>query len=85
MENAINAIMIKRLGINFVENKDLANECFFGQRIKAPIHELLLSLIDIEKEFHIHLSEQKIIDGKYDTYNHVIELVREEIEEFGVI
>jgi len=55
VENAINAIMIKRLGINFVENKDLANECFFGQRIKAPIHELLLSLIDIEKEFHIHL------------------------------
>lgn len=76
LEN-LNAIFRKRAGIDFEKNPELKNEMLFGKTIRMPARELVYAYLDIEKNFCLDIPECFILEGRFDTYSHIAECVRE--------
>ncbi len=72
-------ILEKRSGINFIEHPELQDKKILGSQIGMPARELLHIYFDIEHEFEIKISERDIVSGNFDTLNHIIEIVKNEL------
>lgn len=77
IESHLAVILQKRAHIDFKANINYRDEKLLGQTIGMPARELLLTLFDIEKEFSIKIPEQSITNGSFDTYNHILKIIRE--------
>lgn len=75
LESMLNKIFEKRTGIDFTINPELKDAKLFGEVINLPVRELLLILYDIELQFDIRVPTQTILDGKFDSYFHIAELI----------
>lgn len=64
----LNAILIKRTGIDFEKRIDLQNEKMFGRRINLPPRELVLILNDVEKIFEVRIKDDLLIGGEFNSY-----------------
>lgn len=71
IDRILKEIFLKRLGIDFEINLELQEENFFGQTINIPPRELILILYDIEKKLEIHIRDDLLILGKFDSYKGV--------------
>ena len=65
----------KYTGYNF-ENEELSKENFFSPLLNIPVRNIVLSLYAIEGNLEIELSTEKIEDGKFCTFEDVVELVK---------
>jgi len=74
-ENVLNEIFKRRINIDFKQKARLKKEKLFGEKINCPVRELVLILYDLERELKIKVSEDDIVNGKFDTYNHILEII----------
>lgn len=77
IELRLATILLKRTCFDFNANMDNRNEELLGQKIGMPARELVLTLYDIERDFGIRVPERAIIDGSFDTFNHIMEIIKE--------
>lgn len=75
IEEILNSILNKRFNINFEKNKELKGEKLLGLEINGQERELLLALIDIEESFKIKIDNGRILDGDFDTFNNIKNLI----------
>lgn len=77
VSDILEELFFKRFKIDLKKNEDLKEENIFGLVINAPVHEAVLLYDDIQKTFNILLPEEKIIEGKFDNFNHINKLVHQ--------
>ena len=77
IESHLALILQKRAHIDFRVRINLRDEKLLGEKIGMSARDLLLVLYDIEREFDMKVSDQYIIDGYFDTYNHVAGIIKE--------
>lgn len=80
-EEQFKNIMLQRTGIDFSEKTQLQEENFFGIMINLPVRELLLIFFDIEQIFNVHIPDEKIISGQFNSYTNVKECLRLSMEQ----
>lgn len=76
MENKVNQIFIKHLNMDFLRNTELINKHFFSKEINAPIREVVLALLDIEKEFGRIFSDEFLHNEGFKSFETVIDYMR---------
>lgn len=79
IESYLAVILQKRAYVNFIEDIDLRNEKLLGQKICMPARELVLTLFDIERDYNVKIPEQAITNGSFDTFNHILKIVKESL------
>lgn len=72
-------IIKRRTGKDFEKMNDLKEAKLLGSDIRLPARELVLILYDIEEVFGISVSKQAVLDGKFDSYSHIMELVIQQV------
>lgn len=75
IKDKLKQIFLTRSSINFEENEILKEEKLLGSNILLPVRELILILYDIEKDFSINIPKEIVLNGKFDSYNHIVEIV----------
>lgn len=68
------AIFLKRTGRDF-QQKDMWNKKLFGLEIGMPVEELMYICFDIEHTFGIQIPEKSLLDGCFDTFEHIYSVV----------
>lgn len=77
VESRLALVFQKRVHIDFKVRIDLRDEKLLGKKIGMYARDLLLILYDIEREFGMKVPDRYIIDGYFDTYNHIIDIIIE--------
>lgn len=73
----LNKIFIKRFNIDYnkFDDESYYDKHFLGTDIRLNPTDLLYLLRDVEKEFGITISEQNLAQGKFSSFNSVIEIL----------
>lgn len=79
IDKELQTIFHKHLGIYMCE--EIKSKKLFGNEINCPIRELALILYDIENHFEILIDEDELLQGYFDTYNHILELLQRKLSE----
>lgn len=79
IEAELSLILKKRAHIDFKSSNNLCNEKLLSIRIGMQARELILTLFDIERKFRINIPQKYILDGYFDTYNHLVNIVEKEL------
>ncbi|WP_024834411.1 peptide maturation system acyl carrier-related protein [Ruminiclostridium josui] len=62
-------------------NNEAKNDHLLGSNIKLTPRDLLYIFVDIEEEFKITIPESYIIEGKFNTFNNILQIIKDEITE----
>lgn len=79
IEKKLYEILKYRSGIDFEKNDDIKNSEIFGSKINIPIREMVLVVLDIESKFNMHIPKETIINGKFRTYNDILECIEKNL------
>lgn len=71
----LNEIFLYRTNIDFEKNYDMRDLLLFGEKINIPERELVLILYDIESKMNIGIPKQAVINGEFDTFNHILNIL----------
>ena len=74
-KDKINDIYRLRTGIDFEKNPDLQSEKLMGIKLNVPVRALVLLLLDIERETGIKIPEEEVLNNKFDSYIHILQIV----------
>lgn len=69
----INQICIRHLNVDFLKNVELRNKHFFSKEIDASVREVVLVLLDIEKELGCIFSGEFLRDEGFSSFETVID------------
>lgn len=72
----LNEIFVNRKGINLINECLLKDEKVFDFKIDMLPRELLLIFYDVEEQFCVKIPEKEIVSGRFDTFNHILEIVQ---------
>lgn len=61
--------------IDMRSDNGLREEKLLGNRIKMAARDLVVLLHAIEEKLNMQLDTESLIDGKFDTFEHIIELM----------
>lgn len=75
LDTVLNQIFKKRTGIDFSKNPERKDQKLLAEEINLPVRELVLLLYDIEQQLGIRISKEAVIEGKFDSYHHIAELI----------
>ncbi|WP_244648311.1 peptide maturation system acyl carrier-related protein [Ruminiclostridium herbifermentans] len=79
IEKELENIFINRFGLDFTK-MEAKNDYLLGSNIKLAPRDLLYIFVDVEKEFNIKISESFIIEGKFNTFNNILNYIKNERE-----
>lgn len=74
-ENVLADILFDLWHIDMRGDTGLREEKLLGSRIDMAARDLLVLLCAIEERLNIQLDTKSLIDGKFDTFEHIIELM----------
>lgn len=74
-EGILEDMLFELWDIDVRTNVDLRKEKLLGNRIKMKARDLVVLLFFIEARLKIQIKKESIIDGKFDTFDHIIELI----------
>jgi peptide maturation system acyl carrier-related protein len=74
-EAVLNQIFEKRTGIDFSKNPELKDKKLLAEEINLPVRELVLLLYDMEHQLGIRIPKKAVLEGKFDSYFHITELL----------
>lgn len=69
-------ILLNRTNIDFCENKDLKDLPVFGKKLDIPAREMVLVLLDIEKEYNITINDEDVNNYGFMTVNKIIKIIK---------
>ena len=75
VENVLADILFDLWHIDMRGDTGLREEKLLGSRIDMAARDLLVLLCAIEERLNIQLDTKNLIDGKFDTFEHIIELM----------
>lgn len=75
VEDVLGEILFDMWHIDMRENIGLREEKLLGNRINMEARDLVVLLNAIEEKMDIQLDTKSLIDGKFDTFEHIIELM----------
>ncbi len=82
IEKELENIFVKRFKLDFTEmDIEAKNDYLLGSNIKLTPRDLLYVFVDIEEEFKITIPESYIIEGKFSTFNNILQIIKDEIIE----
>lgn len=73
--NLLYRILLNRTNIDFCENEELKDLPVFGRNLNIPAREMVLILIDIEKEYNITINDEDVNSYGFMTINKIIEII----------
>lgn len=80
MKEKINEFLLEDIFRKYLKT-DLSNEWkdkkLMGQELAMPARETVLLLFEIEEMFNIKFTEEQILEKRFDTFNHIKELIYE--------
>ncbi|MCI8523918.1 MAG: hypothetical protein HFI62_12035 [Lachnospiraceae bacterium] len=68
-------ILLDKWNIDMQSNEKLRDEKLLGDKVNMKARDLVVLLCTLEEELDIHISTQDIVDGKFDTFHHIKELI----------
>lgn len=74
-ENVLGDILFDLWHIDMRGDSELREQKLLGSRINMAARDLLVLLCAIEERLNIQLDTQSLLDGKFDTFEHIIELM----------
>lgn len=77
IDKALQEIFFQRIGVRICD--EAKNKMLLGGEIQCPIRELILVLYDVENVFKISIGENELLQGDFDTYNHIYSLVQKKL------
>lgn len=81
--NELNTLLKERTGIDFEAMPEIQKEPFLGGKLGCPVRELVVLLVEIEKTFHIKIPEKDVLEGRFDCYNNVKQILKEQFNVNG--
>lgn len=76
-------IFHKHTYIDFIEHKELRTMHFFSGELHIPARELVLILLDIQKNLGVKIPEEALINGQFSTFNSVKRIIEERRGDYG--
>ncbi len=74
----LNGIFKQRIGIDFTKKTELKNTSLFGDVLRIPVREVVIIFLIVENKFNVTLSQEEILDGKFNTFNNILKLIDKE-------
>ena len=74
-EAVLGDILFDMWHIDMRNDIGLRREKLFGSRINMAARDLLVLLYEIEARMNIQLDKGSIINGNFDTFDHIVELI----------
>lgn len=74
-EKVLGDILFDMWCIDMRGDTELREEKLLGSRINMVARDLVVLLCAIEEKLNIQLDAKSLIDGKFDTFEHIIELM----------
>lgn len=75
IERKLDAIF-RRVGIEYEGNENLREENLLGRAVGLKARDLVIVYFEIEKAFHIQIPEKAIVNGEFNTYWKILDIVR---------
>ena len=75
VDNKLALLFSRVLNTDFKLDESKRNKALLGMEIGILPRELAEILFSVENEFSVEIPEDIINDGKFDTYNHILEVV----------
>ncbi len=81
MENTekVNQICIQYLKIDFIKNPNLANKNFFSKEINAMPRDIMLIMLEIEKNLNFKFSDDFIKKGGFKSFRSIIDYIDDKL------
>lgn len=76
----VNNIFKNRINIDFEKNNELKNEKLLGNRIRCPVRELVLILLDLESALEINIRKDYVKNNYFDTYESILKIVGDSLK-----
>ena len=77
----LNEILKKQLDFEFAGySEEMLDQKLSGEPFGLYPRHTLCMVVDIEREFGITIPEEDILSGKFDTFNHICEIVVRQLE-----
>lgn len=81
IEIRLNNIFKNRFKIDFdSKEKELLNANLLGSSIYLTPTDLLYLFCDIENEFGIDIPQNEVADGKFSSFNNLVEIICSQVE-----
>lgn len=75
VEEVLGDILFDMWHIDMRGDTGLREEKLLGSRINMAARDLVVLLYSIEEKLNIQLDVKSLIEGKFDTFEHIIELM----------
>ena len=83
IEKILSDIFKTRFSMNYQDNPSKKDAKLLGKN-GIPARELLHLYFDVKRDFGIVIPEDDIVDGRFDTFNHIIEIIDEQLSKQAV-
>lgn len=74
-ESVMEDILFDMWHIDMRSDIDLRGEKLLGNKINMRARDLVIFLHVLEEKLDIHIKKEDIVSGKFDTFNHIMELI----------
>lgn len=75
MESVLENVLFDMWHIDMRLNNELRGEKLLGNKINMKARDLVVLLHTLEEKLDIHIKREDIVSGKFDTFDHIIELM----------
>lgn len=79
LEVCLQNIMSAYTDRDFLKDRELQQKKLLGSIIWLAPRDLVNILFDIEREFGVQIPEKQIVDGNFDTFDHICEIICNEL------
>ena len=74
-ERVLDNILFDMWHINMKSETELRTEKLYGCKINMEARDLVALLLKIEEKMDIQIDRQSILNGNFDTFDHIVELI----------
>ncbi len=74
-EEVLGDILFDMWDIDMRDNTELRKEKLFGNKINMAARDLVMLLFAIEDKLDIRIDKESIMNGKFDTFDHIVDLI----------
>ncbi len=74
-ECVLEDILFDKWNIDMKSNANLRDEKLLGDKVNMRARDLVVLLYTLEEELDIHINTEDIVNGKFDTFHHIKELI----------
>lgn len=81
-EKVLEDLFLKRFELDMRKNNgEFKEKALLGNIVGLNARDLIYIYYDIESKFDIEIPQEQVAKGNFDTFNHILEIVREQLNE----